>query len=167
LLSLASWFILKGAEVSVSDGIKRQYGATLSDEERHDVRTARIVMSSRDEFHLPMLTTDNACHQVATVRYRLTDNDMKLKKNALGRSKYWKAHFTFSVNIGAADLRFQILGDNGVLSTDHESLNVAFMDPAEGAAQPPAEPVRFAAPSSRSSHIELASARVRSLLRRR
>jgi hypothetical protein len=58
---------------------------------------------------------------------------MKLKNRQFWKlkKKYWKAEFQFVVKIGPADLRFQILGKNGVLSSSHDSLVVEFMDPSD------------------------------------
>lgn len=58
---------------------------------------------------------------------------MKLKNRQFWKlkKKYWKAEFQFVVKIGPADLRFQILGKNGVLSSSHDNLVVEFMDPSD------------------------------------
>ena len=63
--------------------------------------------------------------------YKLTGNDMKLKNRQFWKigKKYWRAEFLFVVKIGPADMKFQILGKNGVLSTRHDDLKVEFMDP--------------------------------------
>ena len=132
-IDLDSWFIKEGQEVSVSDGIRRRYGATLAQNEHHLPRHAQIVMSTLPVKQLPQLMTDAGCQQVVSVNYRLTGNDMKLKNRQVWRlkKKYWKADFSFVVKLGPADLKFQILGKNGVLSSDHDSLKVEFMDPSE------------------------------------
>ena len=63
----------------------------------------------------------------------MTDNDMKLKNRQLWKlkKKYWRAEFLFVVKLGPADIRFQVLGTNGVLSTDHDALQAEFLDPSE------------------------------------
>lgn len=72
------------------------------------------------------------------IKYQLTGNDMKLKNRQLWKvgRKYWKAEFIFVVNIGPADLRFNIVGKNGVLSSGHDKLDVEFMDPYQEQSSP-------------------------------
>jgi hypothetical protein len=71
---------------------------------------------------------------------------MQLKNRQIWKlkKKYWKANFFFVVKLGPADLRFQIVGKNGLLSSDHDSLQVDFMDPSEANPPdpPPKQPVR-------------------------
>ena len=126
-----SWFIREGEEISVSDGVSRLYTATLPEEDHKLPRSATILMSSLPIGKLPMLSTDSGCKEVASVTYRLTGNDMKLKNRQFWKlkKKYWKAEFQFVVKIGPADLKFQILGKNGVLSTSHDELKAEFLDP--------------------------------------
>lgn len=80
---------------------------------------------------LPRFATDKNCKHVVSVSYHLTENDMKLKNRQFWKlkRKYWKANFYFVVKIGPADLRFEIVGKNGVLSSEHSSLKVEFIDP--------------------------------------
>jgi len=52
--------------------------------------------------------------------------------------KCWKADFFFVVKSGPADIRFQIVGMNGVLSSDHDSLDVEYLEGPEATA--PARP---------------------------
>lgn len=77
----------------------------------------------------PRLFDPATCEDLVRVNYTLTENDMMLVKSRfkLG-SGYWKAAFQFVVMLGSADLRFQIRGRNGLLSSDHDSLEVEFMD---------------------------------------
>lgn len=132
-LTVFSWFIKSGDEISVSEGISRLYTATLAEGEHKTPRQALILMSSLPNGKLPTLSTDDGCKEVVTVRYRLTGNDMKLKNRYLWKlkKKYWKAEFQFVVKIGPADLKFEILGKNGVLSTGHDDLKAEFMDPSD------------------------------------
>ncbi len=77
------------------------------------------------------------------VHFRLTENDMKLKNHQVWKvlkKKYWKADFWFVVKLGPADIRFEIVGRGGVLSTNHESLSVEFIDPVE--ARTPKTPMK-------------------------
>lgn len=137
-----SWFIKEGQEISVNEGISRPYGATLAESEHHLPRHARIVMSTLPVHQLPRFTTDAGCQEVASVVYRLTGNDMKLMNRQVWKvkKKYWKADFSFVVKLGPADLKFQILGKHGVLSSDHDSLKVQFMDPSESKSPRPTPP---------------------------
>jgi hypothetical protein len=118
-----SWFIREGEVISVKNGISRFYAATLAETDHQSTRYAQIVMSSRSSNELPYRTVDAGCKSVVLVKYQLTGNDMKLK--------YWRADFQFVVKIGPADLRFKILGKNGVLSSSHDNLVVEFMDPSD------------------------------------
>ena len=105
----------------------------MAENEHQLPRHARIVMSTLPVKQLPRLTTDAGCQDVVSVKYTLTGNDMKLMNRQVWKlkKKYWKADFSFVVKLGPADLRFQILGKNGLLSSDHDSLKVEFMDPSE------------------------------------
>lgn len=119
--------------MSVKEGISRIYSVILAESECRDPRRAHIVMSSLPNERLPTLATDPGCKEVVVVNYQLTGNDMKLKNRQFWklRKKYWKAQFSFVVNIGPADLKFSIVGKNGVLSTSHNSLSTDFMDPSD------------------------------------
>lgn len=90
-------------------------------------------MSSLPPSKLPQSLSQSGWKDVASVTYKLTENDMKLKNRQPWKfkKKYWKAEFFFVVKLGPADLRFQIVGKNGILSTDHDSLKVEYMDPSE------------------------------------
>jgi hypothetical protein len=133
LLTLTSWFIKQGEEISVRNGISRPYAATFAQDDHQSTRHAQIVMSSYPPHELPYRTTDAGCKEVVLVKYKLTGGDMKLKNRQFWKmkKKYWKADFQFVVKIGPADLRFQILGKNGVLSSSHDNLQVEFMDPSD------------------------------------
>jgi hypothetical protein len=128
-----SWFIKEGEEISVSEGVSRLYQATLAEGDHGTSRTATILMSSLPTGKLPALSTEAGCKEIVSVTYRLTGNDMKLKNRQFWklRKKYWKAEFRFVVKIGPADLKFQILGKNGVLSTSHDDLKAEFIDPSD------------------------------------
>lgn len=82
---------------------------------------------------------DASCQDVVAVKYKLTENDMKLKNRQIWKLKkqYWRANFEFVVKVGSADLRFQIRGNEGILSTDHDKLDVDFFDPLEILPHPP------------------------------
>ena len=109
------------------------YNATLAETDHNTPRSAMILMSSLPVGKLPQFSTDAGCKEVVSVKYKLTGNDMKLKNRYLWKlkKKYWKAEFQFVVKIGPADLKFEILGKNGVLSTGHDDLKAEFMDPSD------------------------------------
>jgi hypothetical protein len=109
------------------------YTATLAENDHQHPRQATIVMSSLPAEKLPQMSTDPGCKKVVSVTYRLTGNDMKLKNRKFWelKRKYWKAEFSFMVRIGPADLKFEIRGKNGVLSTGHDDLKAEFADPSE------------------------------------
>ncbi|TKA45488.1 hypothetical protein B0A54_04027 [Friedmanniomyces endolithicus] len=84
--------------------------------------------------------------QLAAVQYRLTANDMKPEKGqgwkVVKKTKCWKADFFFVVKLGPADIKFQIVGMNGMLSSDHDSLDVEYLEGPEATAlaRPPDPP---------------------------
>lgn len=117
--------------IDVQKGVHRDYRAELQADERTKQRHVRIVMAMPDK-PLPRFFDANTCPQLVKVKYNLTDNDMKVVKKPFGLGKkYWLADFKFVVKVGAADLRFQIQSANGVLSSDHENLEVEFLDDHE------------------------------------
>ncbi|KXS95555.1 hypothetical protein AC578_5259 [Pseudocercospora eumusae] len=133
------WFIYQGQTINVSDGVGRKYESSLTKEELDVPRSVRIVMSTSPLGELPIRTTDANCKEVVLVNYKLTANDMrkvetwKLKdawasKGRKLKQKYWKTDLTLVVKPGPADLRFEVRGSNGLVSTDHESLSVEFLD---------------------------------------
>ncbi|PIB01699.1 hypothetical protein CB0940_02019 [Cercospora beticola] len=127
------WFIRQGQALDTTLGARQNYSITLSEEEHKNPRTARIVMSSLAAKSLPTRYPHAGCKEVARVQYTLTENDMKLKNRQMWKlkKKYWRAEFAFVVNLGPADLKFQIIGTNGLLSSDHDALTIEFMDPSE------------------------------------
>ncbi|KAF2223070.1 hypothetical protein BDZ85DRAFT_121257 [Elsinoe ampelina] len=131
--NLIDWFIRQGQRINVAEGIKRPYNATITHGAQHAPRRAQIVMSSLPAHQLPRALSRTGWTDVATVVYQLTDNDLKLKNRQLWKvkKKYWRANFDFVVLLGPADLRFQIRGRDGVISSDHERMGVEFVDPGE------------------------------------
>ena len=98
-------------------------------------------MSSLPVRQLPQNLSEKGWKDVATVTYKLTENDMTLKNGQPWKikKKYWRAEFYFVVKLGPADLKFQIVGKNGLLSSDHDSLQVDFLDPSDYAPSMPAK----------------------------
>ncbi|KAK5170090.1 uncharacterized protein LTR77_004674 [Saxophila tyrrhenica] len=133
VVDIVEWFIKQGQEVSVSEGVHRQYTSTLADGEQLQPRQARIVMSTLPPNRLPRRLPDGGCQEVAKVNFTLTQNEMRLKNRQVWKlkKKYWLAEFIFAVKLGPADLRFEILGKDGVLTTGQNSLQAEFMDPLE------------------------------------
>lgn len=132
VLTSFSWFITQGQKIDVENGIREPYGSTLAEGEQNSQRHCRIVMSSSPPTQLPRQMSDIGWKDVGSVKYKLTKNDMKLKNRQIWKlkKKYWKAEFFFVVKLGPADLKFQIVGKNGLLSSDHDSLEVDFLDPS-------------------------------------
>lgn len=132
-----SWFIKQGEEIVVEEGRRQQYKITLREKEIDNPRSVELVTSSLPQHLLPALSTEKGCRRIASVKYRLTRNDMTLVENGQRwrqlnfRKKLWRADFFFVTKLGPADLRFQILGRNGTLSSDHESLEVEFAEPGD------------------------------------
>lgn len=130
LTDVNSWFIKQGEEIIVDEGRRRQYGITLKEGEIVTPRHAQIVMSSLPADRLPVLSIHKGCRPIVSVTYKLTKNDMTLESGQRWKLKkrFWKADFFFVTKLGPADLRFEILGRNGTLSSPHESLQVEFTD---------------------------------------
>ncbi|KAK1086943.1 hypothetical protein LTR33_001309 [Friedmanniomyces endolithicus] len=146
VVNIIEWFIKQGQVVDVSKGILRAYCMRLGDQERSKTHRARIVISPLPTHQLPLRTTDTGCRELAAVQYRLTDNDMKPEKGqgwkVMKKTKCWKADFFFVVKLGPADIKFQIVGMNGMLSSDHDSLDVEYLEGPEvtAPARPPDPP---------------------------
>ncbi|KAF2212423.1 hypothetical protein CERZMDRAFT_97695 [Cercospora zeae-maydis SCOH1-5] len=127
------WFIRQGQPLEIAEGARQNYTTTVAEGEQKNPRMARVVMSTLPGFKLPERYPHSGCKEVARVQYILTENDMKLRNRQVWKSKkkYWRAEFTFVVILGPADLKFQIVGMNVLLSSDHDCLTVVFMDPSE------------------------------------
>ena len=102
-------------------------------------------MSTLPLEQLPGRATDVGCKHVVNVNYKLTSNDMELRiaQRWKLKKKYWRADFFFVVMLGPADLRFEIRGKNGVLSSGHDRLHVDFLDPTEPLSATIASPKSF------------------------
>lgn len=136
LITFSSWFIKQGEEIIVEEGRRQQYKVTLKESDIENDREALIVTSSLPPDRLPVLSTQKGCQQIVSVKYKLTKNDMTLESRPRWaqmkfKKKLWHADFFFVTKLGPADLRFQILGRNGSLSSDHDSLKVDFADTVE------------------------------------
>ncbi|KAK5707217.1 hypothetical protein LTR17_020906 [Elasticomyces elasticus] len=131
--NMVDWVIKQGEEINATEGLRKPYGIILREADHNVQRHARIVMSALPVSQLPSRTTDAGCREVILVKYRLTSNDMKLTKYPVWKFKksFWKADFFFVVKSGPADIKFQILGQNGILSSDHDSMDVEYLDPVE------------------------------------
>lgn len=129
LLTVSSWLIKQGDEIDIYTGIRRDYGQDMNDGERLVERNVRIVMSTLPKDKLPALATQDGCKELVRVKYRLTENDMRVKHRWKFGPTYHKASFSFVVRIEPASLRFQVLGRDGQISADHENLEVDFLDP--------------------------------------
>ncbi|KAF2156898.1 actin-like ATPase domain-containing protein [Myriangium duriaei CBS 260.36] len=129
---LVDWFIKRGEAFVPEDGVRRAYCASIPPGSQNSPRRVRIVMSTLPPDQLPTCATQAGCKDVASVEYKLTENDMKLKNRQIWKigRKFWRARFTFVTKFGPADVRFQILGSQGLLSSDHDDLKVDFMDPS-------------------------------------
>lgn len=117
----------------MEEGRRQQYKITLKESEIENEREAQIVTSSLPADRLPVLSTQKGCQHIASVKYKLTKNDMTMESRSRWtqmklKKKLWQADFFFVTKLGPADLRFQILGRNGSLSSDHDSLKVDFAD---------------------------------------
>ncbi|KAK3669914.1 hypothetical protein LTR78_010225 [Recurvomyces mirabilis] len=134
---MVAYGLSMSSKIEAAKGVRRPYGATITEAEGQQPRRAQIVMSSLPVEKLPVSSTDPGCKHVVTVEYKLTGNDMKLKNRQMWKigKKYWQADFFFVVMLGPADLRFQIEGKQGILSSRHDSLKVEFADAVTSSAR--------------------------------
>jgi hypothetical protein len=94
-----------------------------------DPWASQIVMSTLPATSLPRSLADAGAKRICRVESQLPP-DMKLKnKHWLGtRPKYYRAKFEMQVLVGAADLKFRILSKEGVISKDHNSIGVEWIE---------------------------------------
>ncbi|KAK3655219.1 hypothetical protein LTR56_003640 [Elasticomyces elasticus] len=118
--------VQRGEEINATAGLRIPYEITLSAADHNTQRDARIVMSGLPFAQLPSRTTDAGCQEVVSLKYRLTSTDMELVNQP-----FWKASFFFVVKLGSADIKFQIWGQDGILRSNHDSMDVDYLDPLE------------------------------------
>jgi hypothetical protein len=126
---------LQGESIPVIEGINHPYRLKLNlGTERVPWKT-QIVTSSLPAYQLPRSMKYEGARTVCTVESLLSEHDLKLKNRHwynLG-PQYWRAEFKVKILIGAADLRFQLLGKTGTISKKHDDIEVHWAAPSPGA----------------------------------
>jgi hypothetical protein len=102
-----------------------------------------MVMSTLPVSELPRSIKKEGSRAVCAVESLLSDRDMK-KKNRhwynLG-PPYHRAEFDMKVIIGAADLKFEMVGKDGVASRPHDEVAVQWANATEVSPQEEAEEI--------------------------
>ncbi|OQV00389.1 hypothetical protein CLAIMM_05890 [Cladophialophora immunda] len=131
------WFVVKGQKVSVQNGIKQRYSMKIQPGSEHVPWQSQIVMSSLPPEQLPSSLNNSGAQLVCKVESQLPQ-DMKRKNRHWYNvgPEYLRADFDMQVLIGPADLKFQTLGRDGVMSRGHESIDVEWVSSTREASQP-------------------------------
>jgi hypothetical protein len=112
--------------VSIRDGVKHHYKLKIDPAKINSPWKTRMVMSTLPVAELPRSLKKEGAKSVCAVESVLSHRDMK-KKNRhwynLG-PEYYRAEFDMKVIIGAADLKFEMLGKDGVVSKPHNEVQV-------------------------------------------
>lgn len=91
----------------------------------------QVVSSALPVSQLPTSMRMEGVKPVCGVESVLNERDMKLKNRHWYqfRPKYYRAQFDVRVIVGAADLKFQLVGLDGIVSKDHEEIQVEWTVP--------------------------------------
>ena len=116
----------QGQIISVKDGIKHDYKLKLQPTEIAKPWKTQIVMSTLPVEQLPRSLQGPGSQSVCAVESVLSLDDMKKKNRHWYNTgpEWYRAQFAMQVIIGAADLKFQIIGKNGVVSKTHNEVAV-------------------------------------------
>jgi hypothetical protein len=85
-----------------------------------------MVMSTLPASELPRSLKKEGSRSVCAVESVLSDRDMKRKNRHWYNfgPQYYRAEFDMRVIVGAADLKFEMLGKDGVVSKPHNEVDV-------------------------------------------
>ncbi|EXJ73469.1 uncharacterized protein A1O5_03230 [Cladophialophora psammophila CBS 110553] len=127
----------QGQKVSVQNGVKQRYSMKIQPGSERLPWQSQIVMSSLPPDQLPSSLNDPGAQPVCKVESQLPQ-DMKRKNRHWYNvgPEYLRAEFEMQVLIGPADLKFQTLSRDGVMSRDHESIDVEWVSSTKEASQP-------------------------------
>ncbi len=97
----------------------------------------QVVMSTLPADLLPTSLNKSGAQRVCKVESSLPQ-DLKLKNRHWYNAgpQYLRAEFDMQVLIGPADLRFQTLSKDGIISRDHAAINVEWSPSSKDASQP-------------------------------
>ena len=116
----------KGQTISIRDGIKHHYKLKLDPAKVNAPWKTRMVMSNFPASELPRSLKKEGARSICAVESVLSYRDMKRKNRHwynLG-PVYYRAEFDMRVIVGAADLKFEMLGMDGVVSKPHNEVEV-------------------------------------------
>ncbi len=138
----------QGQTISVKDGIKHDYKLKLQPTEIDKPWKTQIVMSTLPVDQLPKSLQGPGAKHVCAVESVLSSDDMKEKNRHWYNSgpKWYRAQFAMQVIIGAADLKFQIVGKDGVVSKSHNEVAVQWANVAPQVNTRPVQRESFAGP---------------------
>lgn len=115
--------------MSIKEGIKHHYKLKLDPIRVNLPWKTRMLMSTLPASELPRSLKKEGSNSVCSVESVLSHQDVK-KKNRhwynLG-PEYYRAEFDMRVIVGAADLKFEMLGKDGVVSRPHDQVEVQWM----------------------------------------
>lgn len=131
------WFMVQGQKVSVEQGVKQHYSLKVQPGQEHLPWNTQVVMSTLPAHLLPKSLNKSGAQHVCKVVSSLPQ-DMKRKNRHWYNAgpQYLRTEFDMQVLIGPADLKFQILSKDGIISRDHAAINVEWSSSSKDASQP-------------------------------
>jgi hypothetical protein len=123
--------------VSVQEGVKQHYSLKVQPGLEHLPWMTQIVMSTLPAQLLPTSLNKEGAQRVCKVE-SLLPQDLKLKNRRWYNAgpQYLRAEFDMQVLIGPADLKFQNLSKDGIISRDHAAIEVEWASSVKDAGQP-------------------------------
>jgi hypothetical protein len=127
----------QGQKVSVQQGVKQHYSLKVQPGREHLPWNTQIVMSTLPAHLLPTSLNKSGAQRVCKVESSLPQ-DMKLKNRHWYNAgpQYFRAEFDMQVLIGPADLKFQTLSKDGIISGGHAAIDVEWSSSSKDASQP-------------------------------
>lgn len=127
----------QGQKVSVQQGVKQHYSLKVQPGRENLLWNTQVVMSTLPPDLLPTSLNKSGVQRVCKVESSLPQ-DMKLKNRHWYNAgpQYLRAEFDMQVLIGPADLKFQTLSKDGIISRDHAAINVEWSPSSKDASQP-------------------------------
>lgn len=122
--------------MSVEKGVKQHYSLKVPLGREHLLWNTQVVMSTLPADLLPTSLNKSGAQHVCKVESSLPQ-DLKLKNRHWYSAgpQYLRAEFDMRVLIGPADLKFQTLSKDGIISRDHAAINVQWSPSSKDANQ--------------------------------
>ncbi|KXT02455.1 hypothetical protein AC578_7826 [Pseudocercospora eumusae] len=133
-LNQVSWIIRQGEVVDATEGIRQKYRHKLAYSRSEQPQHATILMSTLPPNQLPHSMKRGGCKSVCQIEFVVAKDHLKLKNRHWynTKPKYYRAEYEVRALVGTG-LHFQIWGKDGILSKDHEEIQVKWQ-PVEGTA---------------------------------